>query len=138
MPVEEKDGMTKIGKDWVFSERTFDLKLFLTRHITQQTFTCSKLKKEILEKDVKYVHDIVLVSLFLILNILHTFECFYCWLWTGRCLPWTVVFHSLYYFNTQGDKTDFQVNSMDTRQWCNTLEEILQKGNLDFSRNGIE
>ena len=33
------------------------------------------------------VIDVVLVSLLLTLNIIHTsFQCFYCWLWAGKCL----------------------------------------------------
>ena len=73
LPAGQKYEMTKIGRNWVFSERTFDLELFFRRRITQQKSRCSKLKKEILQKGVKYVDDVVLVSLLLILNILHTF-----------------------------------------------------------------
>ena len=45
----------------------------------------SKLTIKIAERR-KWRHNVVLVSLFA-LNIFHTFSyCFYCWLWTGKCL----------------------------------------------------
>ena len=48
--------------------------------LPQQTFTCSKSAIETLNKDTK-------MSSLLTLNIFHTFfQCFYCSIWTSKCL----------------------------------------------------
>ena len=80
------------------------LKSFINRSIlkiisnnkedTLQTFTCSKWTTEKLEKkcemtsmSMNNVNDVVLLRLLLTLNIINSFfYCFYCWLWTGKCL----------------------------------------------------
>ena len=68
-------------------------------YITHQTFTysksttkaveiceiCSKLTIKTPERPQWFLSSIFMLTL----NILHTFfNCFYCWLWTGKCFLW--------------------------------------------------
>ena len=55
---------------------------FNNRNSRKTCEICSKLAITATE------NDAVLVSLLPALNRFHTFQCFYCWLWTGKYLLW--------------------------------------------------
>ena len=69
----------------IFSHFTLYSLVKLAVTHSQLKFICSKSTKKNIEKRTD-IASIVLLFLFLVLNMFHTFfQCCYCWIWTGRC-----------------------------------------------------